>query len=189
VTLRPGERQSVKLLLRRARNLEEGEYRSHLLFKALPTAARKDASPVNNPTMNISMVLNFAIPVSLRVGDYDAQVTVSDPEIQYDKEHNSGAVYISLARQGVHSTYGDISAYWTPKGGREFLLAKSAGHSLWSELNQYRHKLTWATKDFTPQDGILRIHYEGIKLFREIDYVDQTFDYKQSNITAPPPTK
>lgn len=188
VTLAPGERQSVKLLLRRARSLQDGEYRSHLLFKALPPAVPQDAAPVTTPTMNLSMVLSFAIPVALRVGDYDAQVTVKQPQIQYDPIRNSGAVFLSLERRGIHSAFGDISAFWKPKGGAEYLLAKSASHSLWTELNQYRHKLVWATADFTPQDGELRIHYQGdqgVKLFSDIDYVNQTFDYKRSNITAP----
>ena len=186
VTLGPRERQSVKLLLRRVRNLQDGEYRSHLLFKAMPSDVSESAEPIKNPTMNISMVLNFSIPVALRVGDYDAQVTVKQPEIQYDPIRNTGAVFLSLERRGIHSAFGDISAFWKPKGGTEYLLAKSANHSLWTELNQYRHRLSWAASDFTPQNGELRIHYQGVKLFRDLDYVNQTFDYKQSNISVLP---
>jgi len=185
VTLRPGERQTVKLLLRRARNLEQGEYRSHLMFKAIP-AANKDKKEANRPTMSINMVLNFAIPVSLRVGNYDVQVRASEPVIQFDKAQNSGYVYLTLERAGVHSSYGDMSAFWTPKGGEEILLAKSAGHSLWTEENKYRHKLAWAAKDFTPQDGVLRIYYEGIKQFKDIDYINQSFPFKRSDIKPLP---
>jgi len=186
VTLRAGERQSVKLLLRRARNLEDGEYRSHLLFKALPTAVAKDANSVSAPTMSIDMVINFAIPVSLRVGDYHATVLVDDAEIQYDAIKNSGAVFVSLQRQGIHSSYGDISAFCTPTGGKEILLAKSASHSLWTDLSQYKHKLSWASQNFKPTNGSLRIYYEGIKQFKDIDYANATFDVKREQIKPPP---
>lgn len=186
VTLRAGERQSVKLLLRRARNLEDGEYRSHLLFKALPAAPADDTGPVIAPTMNIDMVINFAIPVALRVGDYNAVVTVEDAEIQYDAINNAGAVFVTLQRRGSHSSYGDMSAFWTPIGGEEILLAKSASHSLWAEIDNYRHKLTWATENFKPTDGSLRIFYEGIKQFKNIDYTNTTYDVKREQIKPPP---
>lgn len=186
VTLRAGERQSVKLLLRRARNLEDGEYRSHLLFKALPTAPANDTGPVIAPTMKIDMVINFAIPVALRVGDYNAVVTVEDAVIQYDATNNAGAVFVTLQRQGPHSSYGDMSAFWTPKGGEEILLAKSASHSLWAEIDEYQHKLTWATENFRSTDGSLRIFYEGIKQFKDIDYTNTTFDVQREQIKPPP---
>ena len=36
VVLAPGDSQAVRLLLRKPRGLEPGEYRSHLLFRAIP---------------------------------------------------------------------------------------------------------------------------------------------------------
>lgn len=184
VTLKPGERQSVKLLLRRTRDLSEGEYRSHLLFKALPTAVEKDSGPQNNPTMTINMILNFAIPVALRVGEYDVDISADKTEVIYDPINNAGNVFVELTRNGLHSPYGDMSAWWTPSGGQEYLLAKSTGLSLWAEESDYRIKLVWATKDFKPGNGRLRLEYQGTKIFKNFTYVDKVFDFTRDQITV-----
>jgi fimbrial chaperone protein len=180
VTLKPNERQLIKLRLRRPRDLAEGEYRSHLLFKAIPSVADKGDETATRTQINI--VMSFAIPVTIQQGKYDAQVSLQSAKIEYSKKDQSGKVTLGLSRQGQHSASGDISAFWTPTGGSEILLAKIADYNFWPELMEAEVSLISTDADFIPSDGRLRIKYEGVRDFKGISYLDKTIFIKQNEI-------
>lgn len=180
VTLKPGERQLIKLSLRRPRELADGEYRSHLLLKALPPP--RDPNESNGTSMQINMTMSFAVPVSVQQGSYDVNVEFDDAVIQYNPVKNTGTVKVSVSREGLHSSSGDMTAYWTPKGGKERMLAKLADYSVWAELNNATARLIWAMDDFRPEDGTLRIEYEGVRDFRGKKYIDKTITVRKQDI-------
>jgi fimbrial chaperone protein len=180
VTLRPGERQLIKLVLRRPRDLAEGEYRSHLLFKALPP--NKEDKEEEDTKTSINIVLSFSIPVTVQQGKYDAQVSLKGTNIAYNPSTGNRKVSLNLTREGLHSSSGDISAYWTPSGGEEVLLAKLADYNLWSELSEANISLVSTEVDFTPMDGSLRIEYEGVRDFLGNSYMNRVVDVKRSQI-------
>lgn len=179
VTLKAGERQLIKLKLRRPRGLAEGEYRSHLLFKAVPPD-----NDVNNASSSttINIMLSFSIPVTIQQGQYDTQVSLEQANITYNPSAGTRTVSLDLARKGLHSSSGHLSAYWTAEGGKEILLAKLSDYNLWSELSEIRASLISTKADFTPSDGRLRIHYEGARDFRGITYLDEVIEVKRSQI-------
>ncbi|MDC8829763.1 fimbrial biogenesis chaperone [Alteromonas gilva] len=181
VTLKPGERQVIKLALRRPRDLADGEYRSHLLFKALPSS-NDNSGAGSGTSMQINMTVSFAVPVSVQQGSYDSAVKLEDTTLAYDPNQSSGSVTVRLSRQGLHSSSGDISAFWTPDGGKEQLIAKRADYNLWAELDDATTQLVWAKTDFEPQDGTLRILYEGVRDFKGMVYVDETLRFNKSDI-------
>lgn len=180
VTLEPGERQSVKLLLRRARGLSEGEFRSHLQFKAVPNASQAVNKPAASTALKVNVVLNFAIPVVLQVGDYDANISVNSAAIAINNE--SGVVATTLLRNGKHSTWGDIEVYWRPEGGKESLLAKSGGVNVWAEINTLTQELPLIQRNFKPSDGELRIIYKGVGPFANNIYDEKTFFINKKDI-------
>lgn len=182
VTLKPGERQTIKLLLRRARGLSDGEFRSHLRFKAVPNNSEASNVASQSTSMKVSVVLNFAIPVALQVGDYDATIAIDSATIAINKDGGSGVVTTGLTREGLHSTWGDAEAYWTPKGGKEVLLAKSGGVNVWAELDTVTQNLTMVNGNFTPSDGELRVVYKGIGAFADIIYDEKTFTISKQDI-------
>lgn len=164
VTLKPGERQTVKLSVRRPARLAEGEYRSHLLFKALPPPQMLK-SPEDQPSglaMQMNVVTSFLIPVVVQQGAWDAQVSMTDAIIHYNAaEPNQSNVLVSMKRVGKHSVFGDVEAYWTPNGGKEVLIAKAAGFNSWPELNETSLKLGWVGAKFASGDGVLRVVFQG----------------------------
>jgi P pilus assembly chaperone PapD len=180
VTLQPGERQLIKLVLRRPRDLAEGEYRSHLLFKALPP--EKNDNDEENTSTSINIVLSFSVPVTVQQGKYNAQVSLKGASIAYNPSTVSSNVSLKLAREGLHSSSGDISAYWTPSGGEETLIAKLADYNIWSELSEANISLVPTGAAFTPTDGRLRIHYEGVRDFRGNTYIDEVIEIKRKQI-------
>lgn len=181
VTLKPRERQLIKLRLRRPRDLLDGEYRSHLLFKAMPPKKAEDNS--NQTGTIIDMVMSFAIPLTVQQGKYDSQVTLQTAKIEYNANEGSRKVSLGLLRTGIHSSSGDISAYWKPNGsGTEILLAKRADYNFWSELSESNIVLVSSEEKFIPSDGSLRIHYEGSRNFRGNTYLDEIIYIKQNQI-------
>ena len=80
ITLEPGRTQTVRLLVRKPRDLAPGEYRSHLLFQSVPPAdfgTSVEAEGVEEGTISVQMIPTFAIsiPIIIRHGDVSAGVT------------------------------------------------------------------------------------------------------------------
>lgn len=180
VTLKPGERQVVKLSIRRPRGLPDGEFRSHLNFKALPPATR--AEKTGQTSMQINLVMSFAIPVTVKIGKLDASLNVADAKIKRHANQTSGEVLLQLQKQGIHSVLGEIHAYWQPRGGKEELLARASDFSMWAELNQLNVNLGWQNNEFTAADGTLRIEYTGVREFSGQTFINQSISIKKTDI-------
>jgi len=178
VTLKAGERQTVKVAIRRPQNLATGEYRSHLLFKALPPKTLEEGLDPNASATAINLVVSFAIPVVIQQGVLDYQMTMNSAVISYSPAKKDGSVAVNISRTGKHSVIGHISAYWTPNGGKERLIAKAGDYNLWPELSTTTASLTWVGADFAVTDGKLRIVYEGAKSFRGKTFFDKTITVK-----------
>lgn len=183
VTLKPGERQIIKLAIRRPQNLAAGEYRSHLLFKAL-APEKKDTSAAEASRTIVNILLSFAIPVVIVQGPVNYQVDIQSASLAYNAAKNDGAVTVVLKRSGQNSVIGNITAYWTPTGGTEVEIGKLGDFNFWPELNRAEAKLGWVGTKIAPSDGKLRIVYEGAKEFRGTTFFDKTFDIKRSMITT-----
>lgn len=178
VTLKAGERQTVKLAIRRPQDLAAGEYRSHLLFKALPPTTAEEGLDPNASATAINIVLNFAIPVVVQQGTLDYQMKIDNARISYNATTKKGSVEVSMSRTGAHSVIGHISAYWTPNGGSERLIAKAGDYNFWPELSTTTAVLSWVGADFAITDGKLRVVYEGAKSFRGKTFFDKTIPVK-----------
>ncbi|MEI8618096.1 fimbria/pilus periplasmic chaperone [Pseudoalteromonas sp. B193] len=59
--LAPGEKQTVKIAIRKPKGLASGEYRSHLLFQALPGENTNKTSSIK-----VNMIMSYSIPILLR---------------------------------------------------------------------------------------------------------------------------
>ncbi len=116
VTIPPSGRQKVRLSLRRPPDLPDGEYRAHMIFQKLPKEGGEPSIGTPEKGMRISMnvVLGFSIPVIVRQGEYDAQITMSNPrfipvpEAKGDKPR----LELELNRTGKHSTLGRVIVTW-----------------------------------------------------------------------------
>ncbi len=189
VTLAPNERQTVRIAVRRPSDLAEGEYRSHLMFRALPPPKTPDSPALaEGASTAINIVLSFAIPVVIRQGQPDYALDLSSAGIRFDPANQQGEVSVNLTRSGKHSTVGDLEAYWTPKGGSERLIAKIGEYSLWPELKHNTAKLGWVGAEFVPADGQLRVVYKGSKEFRGTTFFDKTININRSAIKTTPST-
>ena len=138
VVLPPGGAQAVRLQLRKPAALEDGEYRSHLLFQALPSAAeggkppcaeqdRQDClSSTSELEIQLIAVYSVSIPLIVRQGATSAEVTIRDLAL------SGGAATFVLDRKGTRSVYGDLVVTLRGARGVERVLARANGVAVYT---------------------------------------------------------
>ncbi len=125
VVLEPGVVQTVRLLVRKPRDLAPGEYRSHLLFQAIPPAAAGadiEALDLKEGEIRVQIrtIFGLTIPVIVRHGDLSATVTLSNVALKSPESPGSPPVLsLRLNRSGDRSVYGDIVITFKPDGGED----------------------------------------------------------------------
>ncbi len=115
VTLEPGVAQTVRLSLRKPGDLSPGEYRSHLMFKALPPeTAGEDVEALDleegEIRLQITTIFAITIPVIIRHGKLSATVTISDLALKPSETPDEPPVLLfGLNRAGDLSVSGEVS--------------------------------------------------------------------------------
>lgn len=107
VTLAPGQSQVVKVMLRKPEGLAQGEYVSHMLFRAVPdistgTDVEANAAPADGINIKLVPVYGVSIPIIVREG----QLSVS-AKIQ-NAVRTAQGVNVAISRSGNASIYGDV---------------------------------------------------------------------------------
>ena len=136
VTLPPGQSQTIRLILRKPANLATGEYRSHLLFKSIPTSQSSSIESLDDKKddklrIELTPVLGISIPVIVRHGKTEATVSI-DNIIMGKTPNNQPAIQFSLKRVGNQSIYGDLSVSFEKTDGETITLSKANGISVYS---------------------------------------------------------
>ncbi len=132
VTLKPGESQIVKIVLRKPEGLADGEYTSHLLFRAvpdLPTGEDVEAKQAQSDQIAIKLipVYGVSIPVLVRAGEGRSDVTL---EVVGRTADN---LTLAIHRNGGRSAYGDITI--TQNDGKN-IVGQAKGVSILSYLDK-----------------------------------------------------
>lgn len=120
VTLAPNEAQTVKVQVSKAGELQTGEYRSHLYFRAVPRdPPLGDAKASTDTTISVHIVPIFGIsmPVIIRVGDVSAKASISNIELQLKKD-TVPTLKMTFNRTGNMSLYGDLSVDYISEDGK-----------------------------------------------------------------------
>ena len=144
VMLGPNESQTVKMQLVNTSQLAAGEYRSHLYFRAeadkLPLgaeAANKDSSSIS---VRLVAVFGISIPVIIRIGESDSQVSFSDISFGMAKD-SMPVLNITFNRSGNMSSYGDISVDHVSLQGKITRIGIVKGMALYTPNNKRRFNL------------------------------------------------
>ncbi len=179
VEIAPGESQVVRLLLRKPKNLPEGEYRSHLLFQSVPPeSSGKNIEVIagDEQTIGISLIpiYGVTIPVIVRHGHLSATTAIIDPALTWSRETDqSPSLSFHLTRQGTHSVFGNSSVTWLRPDAEPVEVGRVNGISLFTPNT--RRMLTQSLtfpEGQVPTQGKLHIQYrepehQGGKLLTE----------------------
>jgi P pilus assembly chaperone PapD len=122
VVLQPRVAQTLRLQLRLPEGLSEGEYRSHLLFRAIPEAtapAAPGAVPESKElAIQLRPIYGVSIPLIVRHGQTSSAVTLSDLVLQPSAAPAQPCVLkMRLNRTGSASTYANVMVTLLPAGG------------------------------------------------------------------------
>jgi len=119
VTLAPNESQIVKIQLIKTSELKEGEYRSHLYFRAVPktklleieTAAIDTLKP-KGLDIQLTPIYGISIANIITIGTSNTVVTLSNLALLTPQE-----LTLDINRTGNQSAYGELNVnYISPEG-------------------------------------------------------------------------
>jgi P pilus assembly chaperone PapD len=108
VTLAPRQPQSIRISARPPAGLPDGEYRVHLLFRAVPPpnpVATQD-EPAKGLSFSLTPIYGVTIPVIVRLGNLQVKAGIANVRL----EHRGGKalVALDLSRSGERSTFGEV---------------------------------------------------------------------------------
>jgi P pilus assembly chaperone PapD len=145
VTLAPHEPQSIRIAARAPQGLPDGEYRVHLLFRAIPPStpvAPPPGEPVKGLHLQLIPVYGVTIPVIVRLGNLQASAGISN--VHLDRSGGKLAVDLDLSRSGTRSTFGEVRVL---KPGLKTPLAIQRAVAVYTELG-LRHVSIPVDPDF-----------------------------------------
>ena len=163
VTLAPNEAQTIRVQLTRTGNLEQGEYRSHMYFRAVEkqTALGEDnEDPSEGIAIQIKTIFGISIPIIIQNGESISNVSLSDFEIVM--KDGFPQLSMKINRNGNMSVYGDILvehvslngekneigyvkgiSVYTPNSFRNFIMKLNNSEGL--DLNEGKFKITYTS--------------------------------------------
>lgn len=131
VTLPPGESQTVKVQLINNQDLTNGEYRSHLYFRA-----EKNNTPLGQPkqtkdsTISVKLEPIFGLSIACIVRMGEDNTTVFATDLQFVKATTGGendVLIFRINRNGNMSVYGDFSIHYTAPDKKTYEVAQMKG--------------------------------------------------------------
>lgn len=137
LTLEPGQTQTVRVTVRKPKDLPEGEYRGHLLFRELPPPPPEPgpgAPEAKGLSVTITALFGLAIPVMVRQGATSAKVTLSDLAL----ERSPLRLALTMNREGNQSVHGDFLVTFEGRDGKPLHAGEANGVSVWTP-NPRRH--------------------------------------------------
>jgi len=134
VTLAPREPQSIRIAARPPAGLPDGEYRVHLLFRAIPPATpvtQAAAAPATGLSFKLTPVYGVTIPIIVRLGNLSVEAGISN--VRLENRDGKPAIAMELSRTGGRSTFGEVRVL---KSGVKAPIALSRAVAVYTEINQ-----------------------------------------------------
>jgi P pilus assembly chaperone PapD len=162
--LEPGQSQVVRLGLRRPANLEPGEYRSHMLFQAIPKNTAKDIQPSGQTggiKIQLTAIVAISIPVIVRHGRTVATASFISASYQPRQlKEDFPHLLLSLQRTGNQSVYGDFLAEFIDSDGAKTVVVQVKGAAIYTPGKERRIKLPLSVPPgLELVDGTIQIFY------------------------------
>jgi P pilus assembly chaperone PapD len=134
VTLPPNQPQSIRINARAPQGLADGEYRVHLLFRAIPEAHPVTApAPTQGVSFRLTPVYGVTIPVIVRLGNLSATAAIAN--VSKVSEGGKPMIALDLSRLGDRSTFGEVRV---TKAGVAEPIAIAGGIALYTEIDKRR---------------------------------------------------
>lgn len=156
VTLPPNQPQAIRLGVRPPQGLADGEYRAHLLFRAIPKArsVTDTSRPAGGFTIALTPIYGVTIPVIIRQGNLKATAGIANGRMEENQNGQSFA--FDLSRTGTRSTYGEIRI---TKPGADDPLLVARGIAVYPEIGQRKVSLPLPAEIAEQMNGPISVEY------------------------------
>jgi P pilus assembly chaperone PapD len=156
VTLPPNQPQSIRVGLQPNETLPDGEYRAHMLFRAIPKTPEATAAedPGNGLKINLIPVYGVTIPIIIRKGELKVTAAMANASIARDNEGQT--LQFDLVRSGDRSVFGEVRV--TKPGVAEPLLV-AKGIAVYPEIGARQVSLPLDTAAVAKMQGEVVISY------------------------------
>jgi hypothetical protein len=135
VTLAPGESQMVKLQVIRTAELTQGEYRSHLYFRAQKEEKPRGQENTNTKPSSIAIslvpVFGLSIPIIIKVGESTTKVNIVEKSVKI-LQNSTPTLNLKLVRTGNMSVYGDFVVEYISSSGKRTTVGSMQGVAVYS---------------------------------------------------------
>lgn len=136
IMLAPHEPQAIRIAARAPQGLPDGEYRVHMLFRAVPPAspvAPTAGEPPKGVQFKLTPIYGVTIPVIVRLGNLAASAGITN--VRLEQKNGAPVIGLDIMRQGSRSTYGEIRVL---KAGIKDPIALEKGIAVYTEVGK-RH--------------------------------------------------
>jgi P pilus assembly chaperone PapD len=108
VTLPPNQPQSIRIGMQPIGDLPDGEYRAHMLFRAIPKTPAADTVLDAGKDLKIQLIpiYGISIPIIVRKGNLEATAALSN--VRMTKDNEGPALEFDMTRKGTRSVFGEI---------------------------------------------------------------------------------
>lgn len=166
VVLEPGKSQVVRLSLRKPAKLMDGEYRSHLLFQAIPENAGTDiqsAVKQEGISVKLTAIVSVSIPVIVRHGETKASVAFTSIKHQPAVgEKSSPSLLLELERKGNQSVYGDFLTEYVNSQGTSVVVGQINGVAIYTPNKKRTIKIPLtAPPGVELKNGVVNVYYRS----------------------------
>jgi len=165
VSLAPNEAQTIRVQLTRTGNLEQGEYRSHMYFRAVEDQTALGAEETEESegiSINIKTVFGISIPIIVREGESTTKIDLTELSLNTEGEHTKLSLVIN--RSGNMSVYGNLNATHIAPNGTETEVGMVKGVSVYTPNS--KRSFSFELRNAAAVDlsqGKLRIQYSEDK--------------------------
>ena len=137
VTLAPHQPQAIRIAARPPEGLPDGEYRVHMLFRAIPAptpiVAAAAQEPVKGIHFQLTPIYGVTIPIIVRLGNLEATAGIAN--VHLEKKDGEPVVALDLSRSGTRSTYGEVRVL---KAGVKDPIAIQKNVAIYTEITHRR---------------------------------------------------
>ncbi|HEX8839828.1 MAG TPA: molecular chaperone [Sphingomicrobium sp.] len=157
VTLAPHEPQAIRIAARAPQGMPDGEYRVHMLFRAIPPATpvtQTAGEQVKGVQFKLTPIYGVTIPVIVRLGNLQATAGIAD--VKLDQKNGTPFVDLDLVRNGSRSTYGEVRVL---KAGVKDPIAIQKGIAVYTEVGKRHVSVPVQDKYKSQASGPVTVQY------------------------------
>lgn len=167
VTLAPHEPQAIRIAARAPQGIADGEYRVHMLFRAIPPATPVVDAATPQPKgvqFKLTPIYGVTIPVIVRLGNLQAVAGIAD--VHLDRKDGNPFVDLDLLRNGTRSVYGEVRVL---KAGLKDPIAIQKGIAVYTDVSKRHVSIPVQEKYKSEASGSVTVQY--VETFDEGSHV------------------